>query len=118
MSDISKLIAEKAGYSNLPDDLNNKLSGSELNSLLLELFRKRIKKISLATLLNDFDKNRFSDPSTVETISFKRFELICLELATEKKIRCCYIISTYIARSLFCYGICELERSFSFAARV
>ena len=102
MSDISKLIAEKAGYSNLPDDLNNKLSGSELNSLLLELFRKRIKKISLATLLNDFDKNRFSDPSTVETISFKRFELRCLELAAEKKFD---VVTLYPLTSL---GACSV----------
>jgi len=102
MSDISKLIAEKAGYSNLPDDLNNKLSGSELNSLLLELFRKRIKKISLAALLNDFDKNRFSDPSTVETISFKRFELRCLELAAEKKFD---VVTLYPLTSL---GACSV----------
>ena len=102
MSDISKLIAEKAGYSNLPDDLNNKLSGSELNSLLLELFRKRIKKISLAALLNDFDKNRFSAPSTVETISFKRFELMCLELAAEKKFD---VVTLYPLTSL---GACSV----------
>jgi len=84
MDNISKLIAEKTGYPNLLDDLNNKLSGSELNSLLLELFRKRVKKISPAGLLSDFEKNRFSAPSTVETISFKQFEIRCLELAAEK----------------------------------
>ncbi|HEX5152508.1 MAG TPA: hypothetical protein VFW07_13755 [Parafilimonas sp.] len=84
MNNIAKLIAEKTGYANLLDDLN-KLSGSELNSLLLELFRKRIKKISPAALLNDFDKNRFSAPSSVETISFKQFELRYLELAVAKK---------------------------------
>src|SRR5262245_1655240 len=84
MKNISKLIAEKTGYANLLDDLN-KLSGSELNSLLLELFRRRIRKISPAALLKDFDKNRFSALSTVDTISFKQFEMRCLELAAEKE---------------------------------
>ena len=51
MSNISNLVAEKTGYSNLLDDLNNKLSGSALNSLLLELFRKKVKKISPAGII-------------------------------------------------------------------
>jgi hypothetical protein len=85
MDNISKLIAEKTGYANLVDDLDKKLFGSELNSLLLELFRKRVKKISPAELLKQFAKNRFSAPSTVETISFKQLEIRCLQLASEKK---------------------------------
>ena len=102
MSNISNLVAEKTGYPNLLDDLNNKLSGSELNTLLLELFRKRVRKISPAGLLKDFDKNRFSAPSTVETISFKRFELRCLELAAEKKFD---VVTLYPLTSL---GACSV----------
>ncbi len=56
MDNISKLVAEKTGYANLLNELAEKLSGSELNSLLLELFRKRVKKISPTELLKHFER--------------------------------------------------------------
>jgi hypothetical protein len=84
MNNISNLIAEKKGYSNLFNELTEKLSGSELNSLLLELFRKRTQKITPPQLLKLFEKNRFAAPSTVDTIDFKEFEIRCLKLAKSK----------------------------------
>ncbi len=75
MSDISKLITEKTGYPDLLNELNEKLSGSEFNSLLLELFRKRAKKITPTELLKHFGKNRFAAPSSVDTIEFKELEI-------------------------------------------
>ena len=61
-----------------------KFSGSELNTLLLELFRKRAKKITPAELLRQFEKNRFTAPSSVDTIAFKELEMRCLKLAEQK----------------------------------
>ncbi len=84
MSDISKLITEKTGYPDLLNELNEKLSGSEFNSLLLELFRKRAKKITPTELLKHFGKNRFAAPSSVDTIEFKELEIRCLKLAANK----------------------------------
>ncbi len=84
MSDISKLITEKTGYANLLNELVEKLSGSELNSLLLELFRKRAKKITPTELLKSFEKNRFVIPSIVDTIEFKELEIRFLKLAESK----------------------------------
>jgi hypothetical protein len=84
MNNISKLIAEKKGCSGLFHELTKKLSGSELNSLLLELFRTRIQKITSTELLKLFEKNRFAAPSTVDTIDFKEFEIRCLKLAKSK----------------------------------
>jgi hypothetical protein len=81
MDNISKLIAEKTGYTNLITELNEKLSGSVLNTLLLELFRKRAKKITPIELLKYFEKNRFVAPPTVDTIDFKEFEIRCLKIA-------------------------------------
>ena len=83
MSDISKLIAEKKEYTFLLNELQ-KFSGSELNTLLLELFRKRVKKITPAELLKHFERNRFAAPSSVDTIAFKELELRYLKLAEQK----------------------------------
>ncbi len=84
MNNISNLLAEKMGYTNLLNDLSEKLSASELNTLLLELFRTRAKKLTPAALLRQFEKNRFASPSAVDTIDFKEFELRCLKLAKGK----------------------------------
>src|SRR6476646_2531392 len=84
MSNISNLVAKKMGYSNLFNDLSEKLSASQLNTLLLELFRTRAKKVTPAELLRQFKKNRFAAPSEVDTINFKEFEIRCLKLAKSK----------------------------------
>jgi len=84
MTNISNLVAKRAGYPRLLDDLSKNISASELNSLLLELFRIRAKKVTPAVLLRQFEKNRFAAPSKVDTISFNEFELRCLKLAKSK----------------------------------
>ena len=80
MDTVSKLIADKTGYTNLVSELAD-LPGSSLNSLLLELFRLRARKLKPAGLLNEFQKNRFVTPSIVDPISFRQLEIRCLELA-------------------------------------
>ena len=84
MNNIASRVAKKTGYPSLLDDLSEKLSASELNTLLLELFRLRAKKIKTAELLRQFEKNRFAAPSNVDSIHFKEFELRCLTLAKSK----------------------------------
>ncbi|HMG68313.1 MAG TPA: hypothetical protein VK588_11535 [Chitinophagaceae bacterium] len=84
MDNLSKLLAEKTGWADLLNDLEEKISGSELNSLLLELFRKRAKKNSPQALLKQFEKNRFAQPSMVDTIELLELELRCLKLAKRK----------------------------------
>jgi hypothetical protein len=80
MDTVSKLIAEKKGYTNLLNQLAD-LPGSSLNSLLLELFRIRAGQLKPAGLLNEFEKNRFVAPSSVDPIAFRQLEIRCLELA-------------------------------------
>ena len=70
MSHISNLFAAKMGYTNLFEELSEKIPASELNTLLLELFRTRAKKVKPAELLRQFEKNRFASPSEVDTINF------------------------------------------------
>lgn len=84
MSTISNLVAKKMGYSDLLNDLSEKLSASELNTLLLELFRIRAKKIKPRELFRQFEKNRFASPSDVDTITFNEFEMRCLKLAKSR----------------------------------
>jgi hypothetical protein len=80
MDTVSKLIAERTGYTNLVAELAD-LPGSSLNSLLLELFRIKARKLKPAALLNEFAKNRFVAPSTVDPIVFRELEIRCLQLA-------------------------------------
>jgi len=84
MSNISNLFAAKMGYTNLFEELSEKIPASELNTLLLELFRTRAKKVKPVELLRQFEKNRFASPSEVDTINFKELELRCLKLAKNK----------------------------------
>jgi len=81
MANISKLIAEKKGYTKLLNELVENFSGSDLNSLLLELFKRRADKIGASQLPGYFEKSRYVTPSTVDAIDFNEFELKCLKLA-------------------------------------
>src|SRR5262245_58919186 len=80
MDTVSKLIAGKTGYTNLINDIAD-IPGSSLNSLFLELFRLRARKLKPTGLLNEFEKNRFVTPSSVDPIAFRQLEIRCLELA-------------------------------------
>src|SRR4030095_5945087 len=84
MANISKLIAEKKGYTKLLAELSDNLSGSELNSLLLELFRSRSRKVTPGELSKQFEKNRFVHASSVDPIDFKEFELRSLKLVKDR----------------------------------
>jgi hypothetical protein len=84
MSDIAKSIEEKIGHPGLLTDLDKKLPGSDLNSLLLELFRIKVASIGPSEVLQQFVKSRFAVPSSVDTIEFKELELKWLKAAKNK----------------------------------
>src|SRR5258708_6054096 len=84
MSDIAKSIQEKIGHPHLLDDLDKKLSNSDLSSLLLELFRKKAGNTNPAEVLHQFGTSRFAVPSSVDTIEFKELELKWLKEAKKK----------------------------------
>lgn len=65
------------------DSLVERLSGSKFNSLLLEVFRLRAAQVSPADLLRDFEKNRFTQPSTVDPILLLETEANWLKNARE-----------------------------------
>lgn len=64
------------------DQLSGQLSGSELSSLLLEVFNQRIKKIPPALLLKLYQANRLVHPAGTDMI-----ELLTLECRTLEFLR-------------------------------
>ena len=76
---IIKKIALKIGISHIAD-LLTRLSGSELNSLLLEVFSKRGQHTSPALLLQQYQANRFVHPADTDMIGLLTTELKILQL--------------------------------------
>src|SRR5436190_18623945 len=79
---ISK-IQKKTGKG----DLLAVLSGmpvSELNSLLMEVFRLKADQRSAAELVGAYETNRFVTPSTLPPVEFMESELQLLKLAEQR----------------------------------
>jgi hypothetical protein len=80
MSAIVSKILQRIKQPELLSVLANDLSGSELNSILLEVFSHRTSKLTASQLLNDYQKNRFVKPSDLPVIELKRMELELLQI--------------------------------------
>lgn len=61
-----------------------KLSNSELNSFLLELFKRKTQKIKPPELLKQFTENRFVAPSDTDIIKIKEIEIEWLKYSKSK----------------------------------
>jgi len=59
MSDISKRIEQKIGVPNLAEILAERIGAADLNSLLLDVYRRRAERRASATLLSEYVENRF-----------------------------------------------------------
>jgi len=76
---IRSMLAKKAG----PEILNvltEGLSGTDLNSLLLEVFRLRTSALSAPELLNRYQRNRLVKPSDLPALETRQAELEVLRL--------------------------------------
>ena len=65
-SKIIERILRTAGVPNLVDLLALRLSGSDLQSLLLEVYRRRAARRSARNLVEDYERNRFARPSSLD----------------------------------------------------
>ena len=65
---IGKIIAQRTGIDNLINLLANELSGTELNSLLLEVFSRRARQLTAPELLKQYEQNRFVQPAETDLI--------------------------------------------------
>lgn len=76
---ILERIARKTGIDNLVDVLSEQISGADLNSLLLEVFRRKTEKMRPEELLDAYRSNRFVQPSSVNALDFQAFILQALQ---------------------------------------
>jgi hypothetical protein len=76
MHKIIERIEREAGIPGLASNLAKKLSPTDLQSLLLEVYRIRSTHIQPSMVLSDFESNRFVRPSTVSPITLLRWEQI------------------------------------------
>ena len=81
---LATRFAEKAGQPDLVDLLADQLSAHELNSLLLEVFRRRTQRDQPAEVLRRYRQNRFVRPAQLDALAFRSFESELLELAQQQ----------------------------------
>lgn len=73
-------ILDRLGEAHLLRLLGERLSGTELNSLLLEVFNQRISHQSPAQLLKQYHLNRFVKPADLPVLALKQTELDLLKI--------------------------------------
>jgi len=73
-------ILDRIGRPDLVSVLTKDLTGTELNTILLEVFSDLTSKLSPPLLLNRYQLNRFVKPSDLPVLELKRMELEVLEL--------------------------------------
>jgi len=79
ISKITKKLKEH-GYENLLNFLSAELSESELNSLLLEVFKNKAELKKASQVLKDYSENRFTKPSSIDPIKNLELELQILKV--------------------------------------
>ncbi|MFC2084294.1 hypothetical protein ACFLS9_04490 [Bacteroidota bacterium] len=100
---IIKRIVNKTGVSNLVEVLAKKLSMTDLQSLLLEIYRRRTNNLKTKDLLENYKKNRFVKPSTIDPEKLLRFNQLAysilpkdfkiIELSPVSPLGSCSIVS-------------------------
>lgn len=105
MDKILEKIISKLDKDRFIDQIATELSGTEFNSLMLEIFRKRATVIQPAALMEAFEKNRFVQPGRNATIKSREMELEWLKhvhtqgfhaltLSPVAPIGCCAAVAT------------------------
>lgn len=77
---IGSKIESRTGNKELIEILTNQLSGSDLNSLLLEVFDKRRLKLTSPDLLKQYELNRFVHPAETDYIHLLEKSIKTLKL--------------------------------------
>ena len=80
---LSGRLERRAGLPGLVEGLAGRLSGSELNSLLLEVYRRKAAGINPAALLMQYRRNRLVQPSSLDMIELLELELRVLRFMQE-----------------------------------
>ncbi|MBR7829487.1 hypothetical protein KDK95_24490 [Actinospica sp. MGRD01-02] len=67
-------VLARAGEPDLVDILAARLSGSELTTLLLEVYRRRAERLSPADVVRRYRSDRFVAPGTTDVVALRRAE--------------------------------------------
>lgn len=78
---ILNRIVTRSGVPDLPEILSDRLTESDLNTLLLEVFHRRSKVKSPAVLLQNYRNNRFVQPVAADAVGLSGFLLDWLTYA-------------------------------------
>ena len=78
---LERILRESEGI-NLLDFLVDKLSPTDLQSLLLEVYHRRATQITPATLLANYERNPFVRPSSIDPLVLLEVERLALSVAT------------------------------------
>lgn len=81
MQEIVERIKKKLGNGDFYEQITNGLSGTEFNSILLDIFDRRASRISNQALLASFEKNRFTGFAKNNAIKAREMELDWLKQA-------------------------------------
>jgi hypothetical protein len=73
-NDLLRRVLAQAGDADLLEALTDRLSGADLTSLLLEVMRRRVSRISPAELLRQYRTDRFVAPGSVDFFALRRVE--------------------------------------------
>lgn len=74
MDKIVERIERKAGIPGLVSILAEQLSATDLQSMLLEVYRLRSSRLQPAAVLSDYESNRFVRPATVSPLCLSKWE--------------------------------------------
>ncbi len=78
---IVSRILQRVGMPGLLSELNAKISMSELNTLLLELFRMKTGEMNSADILRQYAQNRFAKPAEIDPVQYHQVSADILEYA-------------------------------------
>jgi hypothetical protein len=81
--DFLRRLESGSGIPDLAAILAERLSGADLNSLLLEVFRRKTDRLSAPELLRQYRQNRFVQPAAVDAVGFAEFCLHWLKAARD-----------------------------------
>ena len=84
---ISRRIEQELGLPALIDKLINKLSSSDFNSLLTEVFSSRIENISPNEMLRFYTQNNYTKPAACNAVQYRKLEADILCAAEEKGVQ-------------------------------
>ena len=79
--DIGDHIISKLDLQDIVKVLSDELSGSELNTVLLDVFNKRVGQVTPSSLLSKYEGNKLVKPALLEDVlEYKENELRCYKL--------------------------------------